>query len=104
MTDTATRVVLSYPEDLSLWGRNQLQTPWFSAYLKRKLGDAAPGDEHAEFLDVGCCGDSLDVVVRVESVEGGTRVDEGTELEWTAHEACGVQGGWRVQSADGPTV
>lgn len=101
---TATRVVLSYPADLSAWGRDQLQTPWFTAYLRRKLAAPEPGDEHAEFLDVGCCGDSLDVVLRVERVEGGERVGEGTELVWTEHEACGVQGGWRVQSADGPTI
>jgi hypothetical protein len=100
---TATRVTLSYPADLSEWGRDQLRTPWFTAYLRRKLGAPEPGEEHAEFLDVGCCGDSLDVTLRVVAVAGGETVGEGTAVEWTEHEACDVQGGWRVQSADGPT-
>ena len=103
MTDTATRVVLSYPADLSAWGRDQLTTRHFEAYLRRTIAPVHEGDEHAEFLDVGCCGDSLDVTLRVAEVEGGTDVDESTELAWTEHEACDVQGGWRVQSAGGPT-
>jgi hypothetical protein len=104
MTDTATRVVLSYPADLSEWGRYQLTTRHFEAYLRKTLGTVHEGDRREEFLDVGCCGDALDLTLRVAEVEGGTEVDTDTEIAWTEHEACDVQGGWRVQSADGPTA
>lgn len=104
MSTDATRVVISYPEDLSDWGRSQLETPWFTAYLRKTVGDAREGREWGEFLDVGCCGDSLDVPLRIERVEGGDRFGPDTEIEYTAREACGIQGGWRVQSAGGPTT
>ena len=103
-TDAATRVVVSYPADLSGWGRRQVDTRHFRAYLLKTMGEVQVGDEWAEFLDVGCCGSALDVPLRVEAVEGGHRVTADTALEYTVREACGVQGGWRVQSADGPTL
>lgn len=98
----ATRLVLSVPADLSPWGRRQLGTPWVRAYLRRTLGRVEPGDVREEFLDVGCCGDTLDVPLRVESVAGGDRVGPDTAIEYTEREACGVVGGWLVQSAAGP--
>ena len=100
----ATRVVVSYPADLSDWGRKQVDTPHFRAYLGKTLGDVEAGDEREEFVGVGCCGSALDVPLRIEEVEGGNRVGPDTELEYTVREACGVQGGGRVQSADGPTT
>lgn len=100
----ATRVVVSYPADLSAWGRAQLQTRWFEAYLRKTIGRATVGDEREEFLDVGCCGNTLDVPLRIEGVEGGSVVGEGTEIAYTERAACGIQGGWRVQSASGPTT
>lgn len=103
MTDAA-RVVVSYPADLSGWGRRQLTTPWFTAYLRKTLGDVTVGDAREEFLDVGCCGDTLDVPLRIESVEGGQRVGPETAIEYVEREACGLAGGWRVQSAAGPTT
>lgn len=99
----ATRVVLSYPADLSAWSRRQLDTRWFRAYLRKTIGRATPGREWNEFVDVGCCGSAHDVPLRIEAVEGGDEVGPDTELEYTVREACGVLGGWRVQSADGPT-
>lgn len=98
----ATRIVIAVPADLSGWGRRQLETPWFLGYLRRSLGRVEPGDRLEEFLDVGCCGDTLDVPLRVEAVAGGDRVGETTEIEYTDREACGVEGGWLVQSAAGP--
>ena len=113
-TDAATRLVLSYPADLSDWGRDKLETPSFRAYIRKTQGGAAegdgadadplePGDVLEEFVGVGCCGDTLDVPLRVEAVEGGDRIGEDTEIEYEVREACGVQGNWTVQSAGGPS-
>lgn len=102
MTETATLVVLSYPADLSDWGRRQVETPWFRAYLRKTLGEVGAGDVTEEFLDVGCCGSTLDVPLRVERVEGGPLVDESTEMRYEVREACGVEGSWLVQSRAGP--
>lgn len=119
---TARRVVVSYPADLSGWGRDQLETPWFRAYLRRTLGtgggrgggDSDRGDGHRRadesvegrtvdaFLDVGCCGDSLDVPLRVERVYGDGPIGEETTVEYREREACGLAGGWLVQSQAGP--
>lgn len=100
--EPATKVVVSYPADLSLWGRQQISTHHFLAFLRKTKGRVAPGDVWEEFLDVGCCGNTLDVPLQVESVEGGDRMDEGTAIEYVEREACGIRGGWQVQSAGGP--
>jgi hypothetical protein len=106
MTDAsaADRVVLSYPEDLSGWGRRQVETDHFRAYLRKTLGEVAVGDAVEQFVGVGCCGSALDVPLRVEGLEGGTRVGPDTAVEYVVREACDLQGGWRVQSEGGPTV
>jgi len=101
--DAADRIVLSYPADLSEWGRQQVSTPHFRAYLRKVHDTAATGDTWPEFVGVGCCGDTLDVPLRVERVDGGPRVTADTTFEYAVREACDVQGGWRVQSAAGPT-
>ena len=105
---TASRVVLSYPAGLSDWGRDQIETDRYRGYFRRVLGEVRVGDEREEFVDVGCCGDSLDVpfrVVRIE-VDGASvdaaLVDDRTEIAYETH-AGDVSGGWRVQSADGPS-
>ena len=100
---TADRIVVSYPADLSEWGRHQVTTPHFQAWLRKTLETVAEGDVREEFVGVGCCGNTLDVPLRIETVEGGSRVDEDTEIDFDVREACDVQGGWRVQSAGGPT-
>ncbi|MEF8781889.1 MAG: hypothetical protein V5A39_03000 [Haloarculaceae archaeon] len=100
----AMRVVVSYPADLSDWGRDTVDGPPFRSYLRKAHDTAEPGDEWAEFVGVGCCGDSLDVPLRVEEVEGGSRLTGETAFEFTVREACDIEGGWQVQSADGPTV
>lgn len=99
----ADRVVVSYPADLSEWGRDQLETRHFRAWLRRVHPDPEPGDVWEEFLDVGCCGDTLDVPLRVEQVRGGQGFDGSTDLVYEERAACGLAGGWRVQSAAGPT-
>lgn len=99
----ARRVQLSYPADLSDWGRRQVGTPHFRAYLRKAHANAREGDVWPEFVGVGCCGSALDVPLRVEAVEGGHAVTDETTFEYGVREACDVQGGWRVQSADGPT-
>ncbi len=96
--DPATRVVISYPGDLSDWGADQLQTPWFERYLRKTLGEVNAGDGFEEFVDIGCCGNSLDIPLRIEAIEGGTEVGESTAIDWTTRAACGLDGGWTAQS------
>ena len=99
----ATRVTLSYPSDLSAWGRERVEGQPFRAYLRKAHDAAREGDVWAEFASVGCCGDTLDVPLRVESVDGGDAVDEDTEFAFTERHGESVEGGWRVQSSGGPT-
>lgn len=98
---TARKVVLSYPADLSDWGRWQLDERSMKAYLRRHE-TATEGEVWELFLDVGCCGNTYDVPLRVERVEGGGRMTDSTEIVYEEREACGIGGGWEVQSAAGP--
>lgn len=98
----AKRVVVSYPADLSQWGRDTIEDAPFRAYLGKTLGAVGPGDEVEVFVGVGCCGNTLDVPLRIEAIEGGDTVTEATDVEYEVREACGIEGGWRVQSAGGP--
>ena len=100
---SAERVVVSYPADLSEWGRFQVEKPSFRAFLRKTREQANAGDVWEEFVGVGCCGSTLDVPLRVERVEGGSVIDDDTEIEYDVREACGIQGSWRVQSKDGPS-
>lgn len=100
----AARVVISYPADLSDWGRMQVDTRYFRAYLRKVHDELREGETFEEFVGVGCCGNTLDVPLRIERVEGGSRMGEDTEIEYAVREACDVQGGWRVQSAGGPAT
>lgn len=93
--------MLSYPSGLSEWGRDQIGTKRYRRYLRRVFATPTVGDEREEFVDVGCCGSSLDLTFRVESVEGGDRVDDDTEVELVTRDGE-VEGSWRVQSAGGP--
>ena len=100
----ATSVEVSYPADLSDWGRDIVEDSPFRAYLKKAHDEAHVGDAWAEFVGVGCCGDTLDVPLQVERVEGGHRLGPETSFTFTVREACDLPGGWQVQSADGPTT
>jgi len=102
-TETAERVVVSYPADLSDWGRYQVEKPSFVAWLRKSHDAVEAGDGWEEFVGVGCCGNTLDVPLRVEEVEGGPAMAMDTEIEFAVREACDVQGGWAVQSEGGPT-
>ena len=99
---TADTVVVSYPSDFSTWGRDQLEKRSYRAYLRRTRDRPRVGDVWEEFVDVGCCGNALDVALRVERVEGGTRMGPDTEIVYESRDDGSVEGGWRVQSADGP--
>lgn len=96
----ATRVVVSHPTALSRWGRNQLTSDCYVSYLRKTLGTVHVGREFEE-SDVGCCGDSLDVPLRIEAVDGGSEVGMETTVEFVERDAP-MAGGWRVQSAAGP--
>ncbi|MCH7659378.1 MAG: hypothetical protein IH933_01950 [Euryarchaeota archaeon] len=102
-SNEAVTIVVSYPEDLSDWGRFQVEKPAFRAYLTKTLGRVEKNDEWEEFVGVGCCGNTLDVPLRIEAIEGGNKVTRATAIEYSVREACGIQGGWLVQSAGGPT-
>lgn len=99
----ATQVVLSYPSDLSEWGRDGVEGTPFRSYLAKAHDSATEGDVWEEFVSVGCCGDTLDVDLRVEEVDGGDVVDDDTEFTFVERDGDRVDGGWRVQSAGGPT-
>ncbi|WP_435319520.1 hypothetical protein [Haloarchaeobius sp. TZWSO28] len=104
MNQYASRVVLSYPADLSDWSRDQVATSHFKAWLRRTRETAAVGDIWEEFVDVGCCGSTFDVPLRVEEVEGGDEMGPDTDIEYTVREQCGLEGGWKVQSQAGPAT
>ncbi|KAB1187425.1 MULTISPECIES: hypothetical protein [Haloferax] len=99
----ATNVVVSFPDELSAWGRDQLMADRFVNYIRRVHDEVALDDEWDEFLDVGCCGDSLTLTLRVETVEpaDATTLSAETDIEFVEREGS-VHGGWCVQSADGP--
>jgi hypothetical protein len=137
---TARSVILSYPADLSDWGRGIVEGTPFRAYLRRAHDVATVGDEWAEFVGVGCCGDALDVPLRVEAVmldgadadgdvaaadppadstsesasdsmsepasdsmpePAAGRIVDGTTFSFEERAACGIAGGWAVQSESG---
>jgi hypothetical protein len=98
---TARRVRISHPEELSEWGRDQLTADRYVNYLRKTLGEVAVGDEFEEFVDVGCCGDAMDIPLRIEAVDGD-EVGPETEIEFTTREAS-MEGGWLVQSEAGST-
>jgi hypothetical protein len=102
MAESATGVVLSYPADLSTWGRDIVEDRPFRAYLRKAHDTAAVGERWTEFVGVGCCGSALDVPLRVEAVEGGHELTADTDVSFTVREACDLDGGWRVQSEAGP--
>ncbi|WP_254536496.1 hypothetical protein [Halomarina litorea] len=97
-----TRVVLSHPAELSAWGRMQIDTKHFRAWLRRTHDTFEVGDEFEEFADVGCCGDALHIPFVVEAVEGEGEVTRETDIAYTEREGCDFAGGWRVQSKAGP--
>jgi len=86
-TDTADRIRLSYrpvdagSDDEDEFPVESLREETFLTYLRRAHdGPVAVGDEWAEFVNCGC-GTTEDVLLRVEAVEGGSIVDESTEIE-----------------------
>ncbi|MFB6074675.1 MAG: hypothetical protein ABEJ89_06655 [Haloarculaceae archaeon] len=106
--DTATRVVISYPADLSDWGRDAIDRDSFRAYLPKVHEVARAGETWPEFVGVGCCGSTLDVPLQVERVEDADGPTEAaqftpdTAVDYEVREACDIEGGWAVQSAEGP--
>jgi hypothetical protein len=97
----AQTITLSYPADLSTWGRDRVEHDSFRAYLRKAHETAEPGETWAEFVGVGCCGSALDVPLRVEAIEGGERITDDTAFEFTVREACDLDGGWAVQRGNG---
>lgn len=102
--ERASTVVLSHPDELSAWGRDQIGTDRYRNYLRKKLQrreTVSVGDQFEEFADVGCCGDTLDIAFRVEALEGGETVGPETEVVYIERDEE-MAGGWLVQSAGAP--
>lgn len=77
----ASTVVVSYSPATDRV-REALGEPSYRGYLRRaRAGEVAPGEEWAEFVSRGC-GSTGDVSLRVEAVEDGSRVGEGTAFEF----------------------
>ena len=93
----ATRVVLSYPADFGDHGRWRIGQDYYKKYLRRTRNSLEIGDEWQEFTDIGCCGNQMHVIFRVEAIEGGDAMGPDTEIEYTEREACGLASGWAVQ-------
>jgi hypothetical protein len=100
----ASRVVISYPADLSDWGRDIVEGSPFRAYLPKAHETVTEGDRWEEFVGVGCCGSALDVPLVVEHVDGGSLLTSETAVSFEVREACDIGGGWEVQSDAGPSV
>jgi hypothetical protein len=93
----ATRVLLSYPSDLSRHGVDRIEEEYFKKWLRKTRDTAAVGDLWEEFTDVGCCGSKMEVPLRVEEVDGGSGIGAETAIEYAQREACEVNPGWSVQ-------
>ncbi|MFB6309175.1 MAG: hypothetical protein ABEH35_07585 [Haloarculaceae archaeon] len=85
MTDTATRVVLSYPADIDDWDCDELTKPAFRRYLTRVHDTADVGDIWEEVVGSDC-GTPSDVALRVERVEGGADLTDETEIEYESRD------------------
>jgi hypothetical protein len=82
--DTADRVVLTYavddmPDDLRFWVHDELTGETFGASFRSRHDAVHEGDRFEEFVSRGC-GVPVDVILRVDAVAGGTRLDSGTEI------------------------
>ena len=100
----ARRVVLSHPADLSPHASRRVRQSYYRTYLGRVKDSAVEGEVWEEFTDIGCCGSGTDVPLRVESVEGGPRIDEGTEFEFVERAAEGLESAWAAQYDEPDTV
>lgn len=77
-TDSTTLVVSFSPTDSRI--AEALAAPSYRAYLRRtRRGNVTVGDEWEEFVSGGC-GTTHEVSLRVESVTGGTSIDDETEF------------------------
>lgn len=95
------RLVLSYPDDLSEWSHRQVSADRYRNYLRKVFATPVAGDESEEFVDVGCCGNSLRFTVRVEAVEGSGETTADTVVDLVERRED-VEGGWAVQSEAAP--
>ena len=79
--ESATRVVLSYDpagiDDISrFWIEDELGSDDAAKRLRDGHGTLAEGDAVEEYVSKGC-----GVSLRVDRVEGGTGLDDGTEID-----------------------
>lgn len=97
--DVATHVVLSHPSSLSDHAKRRIHQDYYRQYLRRAHDRVAVGNEWDEFTDIGCCGSQESFSLRVEAVEGGSRVTMDTTVAYQEREveveACDVN--WDVQ-------
>jgi hypothetical protein len=98
--EAATRIVLSVPSDLQGHGRRRIEQDYYRTFLRRAHDAVEAGDEWDEFTDVGCCGSQQAVPLRVERVEGGSRMGPDTAIEYVEREPAGLACDWSVQNDD----
>lgn len=91
-------VTLSHSEELSNWGRFQIDQKHFRAWLARSHESFTEGERFEEFVDTGCCASAHYIEFVVERVEGDGPVTRETEIEYVDRPGCDLGGGWDAQS------
>lgn len=80
-SDNAEAIVVSYSPATD-GVRAELTNASYRGYLRRAHGgEVIPGEEWAEFVSRGC-GSRADVTLRIEAVEGGSRLGADTAFEF----------------------
>lgn len=84
-TEPATRVVLTYDpaaiDDVSrYWVEDELSKDAYEGYIRRTYDDVNQGAELEEFVSKGCSV-PMDVCLRVERLDDGTRIGGDTVVD-----------------------
>lgn len=85
VNEQATRLVLTYDpaaiDDVSrYWVEDELSKDAYAGYVRRTYDRVRPGETFEEFVSKGCSV-PIAVTLRVERVEGGSRVGGETAVE-----------------------
>ncbi|MFB6133308.1 MAG: hypothetical protein ABEJ44_07915 [Halanaeroarchaeum sp.] len=76
----ATTVVLEHDPAESQWVIDQLSDATFTDQLRETYATVAVDDTLTGSIEVGGCGDELNVDLRVKDVSGGRDIDRDTEF------------------------
>lgn len=83
--ETASRVVLTYDPDViddisRFWVEDELGKGSYVGYIRRTYDTVSEGEDFDEFVSKGCS-IPMDVTLRVERLDGGTRIGEDTAVD-----------------------